>query len=370
MRHALRNAAFVAATFAVQAAGQTPAPDTSTHPVLDRPLRIEIAMLSRLLGDIHIPRADQFMLGDHEVTDSQPARSTVAVARGNLSVRGPVQGDALVLHGDLFVYPGGLISGNAVAVDGHVRVMGGVVGGDVRSVRGFTAGLLARAAGSRDAGEEPLSTWGRIKLVIAWFAILAAIGIGVMLFAERNFDGVVSTLEQEFGRSFWIGVVTQLAALPALVVVVVALALSIIGVLLVPFAVVAYVVALAGLITLGFLAVARFTGRGVFRDAGDTRAVHLRSLVAGLSAYVGLWLIAALFAWSPVVGSILRAVADAGTWVAVTYGLGATVLSRAGTLRDGARTRPRPADELSWQTPSPVTGVVAARRPVVTSKER
>src|SRR5947207_2002416 len=158
MRRALRNAAFVAATFVVQAAGQTPASDSSTRPTLDRPLRIEIAMLSRLLGDVRVPPADQFILGSHEVTDSQPARGTVAVARGNLGVRGPVQGDALVLHGDLLVYPGGLISGNAVAVDGRVRIMGGVVGGDVRSVRGLTAGLLARAAGGANEA-EPLSTW-------------------------------------------------------------------------------------------------------------------------------------------------------------------------------------------------------------------
>jgi len=369
MRHVLLNAAIAAATFAVQAAAQSPAADTG-RPQLDRPLRIEIALLSRFLGGVHVPDADQFILGSHDVTDSQPSRTSVAVARGNLSVRGPIQGDALVLHGDLLVYPGGLISGNAVAVDGRVRVMGGVVGGDVRSIRGLTGDLLGRAAGGRSVEAGPVSTWAEIKLVIAWFAILAAIGIGVMLFAERNFDGVVTVLEQEFGRTFWIGIVTQLAAVPLLVVVVVALALSIIGVLLIPFAVVAYVVALAGLLTLGFLAVARFTGRGVFRGAPDTRAVHLRSLVAGLVVYIGLWFIAAIFAWSPVVGSILRAVAVAGTWVAVTYGLGATVLSRAGTQHEAVREKPRPADELSWQTPTPVTGVVAARRPVVTTKER
>jgi hypothetical protein len=191
-----------------------------------------------------------------------------------------------------------------------------------------------------------------------------------MLFAERNFDGVVTALEQQFGRAFWVGLITQLAAIPALAVVVVALALSIIGVLLIPFAVVLFIVALAGLLTLGFLAVSRFTGRGLFRGAPDTRAVHLRSMLTGLIAYVGLWLIAAIFAWSPVVGSILRAVAVAGTWVAVTYGLGATVLSRAGTQREVARDKPRPVDEMSWSTPTPVTGVVAARRPVVTAKDR
>ena len=51
--------------------------------------------------------------------------------------------------------------------------------------------------------------------------------------------------------------------LPGLVVFVVALAITVIGVLLIPFAIVAYVIAAAGLVTLGFLAVARLTGGGL-----------------------------------------------------------------------------------------------------------
>jgi hypothetical protein len=366
MPRALLFAAVAAAMLAVDASAQSP--DSTRRLTLDRPLRVEIAILSRVLGHVDVPPPERFHLGRTEVTDSQPALASIAVARGDLSVRGPINGDALVLHGDLLVYPGGLISGNAVAVDGRVRIMGGVVGGDVRSIRGVAGGILAHAAG-RNAVEQPLTTWETVKVVFAWFAILFAIGFGVLLFAERNLDGVVAALEQEFGRSFWIGIVTQLAAIPALLVVLIALALSIIGILLIPFAVVAFVVALAGLLTLGFLAVSRFTGRGVFRRGEDTRAVHLRSLFAGLLTYIGLWLVAALFMWSPVVGSVLRAVALAGTWVALTFGLGATILSRAGTRRDGARVKPRPVDDMSWQTPTPVTGVVAARRPAAAAKE-
>jgi hypothetical protein len=60
----------------------------------------------------------------------------------------------------------------------------------------------------------------------------------------------------------------------------------------------------------------------------------------------------------------------AGSWVALTFGLGATILTRAGTVREGETTKPaRSMDDLSWQTPTPVTGVVAARRPVVAAKE-
>lgn len=336
---------------------------------MDGRLRAEIALLRGLFGSIHAPEADSFRVGNLEVPTGATHQGTIAVARGDLAVRGRVTGDAIAVHGDVVVYPGGSVGRNAIAVDGRVRSIGGVVEGDVRSIRGITGGILARAAG-RSGSDEPVTTWGAIKMVIGWFAILFAIGIGVLLFAEKNLDGVVSALQQQFTRSFWIGALAQLAAIPALLLVLLALAISLIGILLIPFAVVAYVIALAGLLTLGFVAVARFTGRAFFRGAVESRVVNLRSLFLGLVIYLGLWFLAAAFVWNPVVGSVLRAVALAGTWVALTLGLGATIITRSGTRRDGDRARrPRPVDEMSWQTPTPVTGVVAARRPVATVKE-
>ena len=120
---------------------------------------------------------------------------------------------------------------------------------------------------------------------------------------------------------------------------VVALAITVIGALLIPFAIVAYVIAAAGLVTLGFLAVARLTGGAFTSDRGTTspRGVHLRALFIGLVVYLGIWMLAALFAWNPVVGAILRAIAIAMTWVAATVGLGAALISRAGTQRAGQR---------------------------------
>ena len=56
--------------------------------------------------------------------------------------------------------------------------------------------------------------------------------------------------------------------------------------------------------------------------------------------------------------------------IALTFGLGATMLTRAGTQREGDRgRRPQVVNDMSWQTPTPVTGVAAARRPVTTVKE-
>jgi hypothetical protein len=362
--------ALAAAILAPAAQAQQSADTTRPAPKLDSRLRTEIAILRGLFGSIRAPEADSFRLGNQEIPSGDTLVGTVAVARGDLAVRGRIGGDAIAVHGDVIVYPGGSVGGNAIAVDGRVRSVGGIVDGDVRSIRGITGSILAHAAGEA-ATDEPQTTWGALRLVIAWFALLAAIGIGVMLFAEKNLDGVVVALEQNFTRSFWLGVLTQIAAIPVLLLVLLALVVSLIGILLVPFAVVAYVIALAGLCALGFLAVARFTGRGFFRGSPATRAVNLRALFVGLVIYVGLWLLAAAFSWNPMAASMLRGVALAGTWVALTFGLGATLLTRAGTLPNGATAKkPKTVDDLSWQTPTPVTGVVAARRPVVAAKER
>ncbi|HPV74947.1 MAG TPA: hypothetical protein PLX31_08620, partial [Gemmatimonadaceae bacterium] len=69
-------------------------------------------------------------------------------------------------------------------------------------------------------------------------------------------------------------------------------------------------------------------------------------------------------------GAALRIVALLVTYVAVTAGFGAALLSRGGSRRDAAVAQaPAPAmDAASWQTPTPVTGVVAARRPVAAAK--
>jgi hypothetical protein len=182
-------------------------------------------------------------------------------------------------------------------------------------------------------------------------------------------------MERNFARAFWFGVLGEIMALPALLLLCIGLVLTILGVLLVPFAIVSYAIAVAGLLALGFLAVARLTGSIWSRPQNttptSTRAANIRSLLIGVAVYMGLWLLAAIFTWQPIAGAILRGVALAVSWVAVTVGLGAAMLSRAGTrhlaTRPGvAAARPTP-DDLAWLTPTPVTGVTAARRPATST---
>jgi hypothetical protein len=349
---------------------QSPAQAQSNIPVVAAPAVQDTAAISRDIaerraaGDQHLPNADHFTFGNRSVDPNTSVDGPVAVARGDLDVYGTVLGDVVALDGNVRIHKGALVTGDAWAAAGSVIIEGGLVQGQKRAIP------ITAPAFTSLATRQPLTTWESIKLVIGWFAILTIIGIGVMVFAEGNLDGVVIALERGFARAFWIGIAGQVIALPALLALVLGLAVTVIGVLLIPFAVVAYVIAAAGLVTLGFLAVARLTGGTLASARGTTsvRGVHLRGLIIGLVAYIGIWMLAAVFAWNPVVGSILRALAIAVTWVAATLGLGATLTSRAGTQRGAKGKLTVAADDLSWQTPTPVSGVAAATRRVASLK--
>jgi hypothetical protein len=361
MRSLILTAALAVGSTAAaqQKPASTDSASRSSQPVERQQLDSQLQRM-RSAGDSRLPRADRFSFGDHRVPEGTTIAGPIAVARGDLEVYGTIDGDAYVVDGNIRVHKGARIAGDAVAAGGVVVVDGGSIDGERRS---FTRQHVEPAK----KASEPLGTWSSIKLVIGWFAILMMIGLGVMIFADANLDGVVVGLERGFGRSFLIGIVGELAALPVLLLLIVALAITILGALLIPFAVVSYVIAAAGLVTLGFLAIARLTGGALTSDSGTTspRGVHLRALFIGLFIYLALWLVAAAFTWNPVAGSILRGIAIAVTWVAATAGLGAALSSRAGTQRVGVgSTAKATADEYAWQTPTPVSGVAAARRPV------
>jgi hypothetical protein len=318
----------------------------------------------RAEGDTHLPDAEQFTFGNRTIAAQTRVDGPIAVAKGNLDVYGTVDGDVIVLGGNLRIHNGGRVTGDAWAAGGSVVIDGGVVEGQKRSI------AISAPSIPTPKPHEPLSTWESAKLVIGWFALLMIIGLGVMVFADSNLDGVVVALERGFARSFWVGIAGQVALLPGLVTLVVALAVTVLGALLIPFAIVAYTIAAAGVITLGFLAVARLAGGAITSEHGATspRGVNLRALVSGLAIFLGIWMVAALFAWNPVAGAILRAIAIALTWVAATLGLGAALISRAGTQRAAKPGQRTSTDEFAWQTPTPVSGVAASRRAVSSSR--
>jgi hypothetical protein len=300
-------------------------------------------------------------VGDRIVAPGEVISGSVATARGDLIVSGSVTRDVIAVGGDVIVRQGGIVGGDALAVDGRVRVEGGNVRGETRSIAG-PLGLTPATATPRSA----LSTmWRQLLLSLGWLAILAAIGVVVVLFARTNLEGVADAIERSFGRAFVVGIAAELAVLPALMVLIVVLVLiPIVGWVLLPFAVIGFLVAVAGALALGFLAMAQVTGEALMRRIQRGPGGLERVVFVGLVAYMSLWIATALLAWSGPAGGTMRIVALLLTWVAATVGFGATLVSRGGTAEAARSQMPvtRTA-ELEWQTPTPVAGVAAARRP-------
>ena len=311
--------------------------------------------------------ADSVTRGPRVIPAGTTVRGSVVV-QGPVDVAGTVEGSVVSLGADVTVRRGGHVTGHALSVGGRVLADSGRVDGDMRTMSALPALFDAPAPVAR--ARSPMErTIEATESVAGSFGVLLIVAIGVLLFAGPNLREVVETVELRFARAFWVGLVGQLLILPGLVVLCIALALTLIGILLIPFAIVAYAIAIAGLVTLGFLGVAQLIGSAVWR--GRTTAERSRAfgeLVVGVAIFFALWMLAALLVSAPLAATVIRAAAVAASWAAVTLGLGAAILSRAGTHRRLA-SGSRPVELAAWQTPTPVTGVVAARRPVAAARE-
>lgn len=279
-------------------------------------------------------------------------RGPVVVLRGDADIRGTVLGNVAAVFGDVIVRDGADVHGSAAAWRGRVIIEGGRVRGP----------LGARPVAAAEVAAASRSTADALTLASAWGAIILIVGLLALVLASGHLDETARALEQSFSKAFFVGVAAELGFLPLLLLTVVALAVTVVGVLLIPFALVAAPVALAGLITLGWLAGALLIGRAASkRAAGNDRPALLRALIPGAIVLFAPWMLAAALQTSAHAAVIARAVAFSVTWVAATAGLGAVILARASARRSVSKT---PAADGGWQTPTPIGGIATARRPV------
>lgn len=316
---------------------------------------------------VHLPPADSIMPGDFVV----PAGAELGriAAFGKLEVNGTVDGDAIAIDGDVLVHKGGHVTGDVVSVGGTVNADdGAIVDGEMRSID--RAMSEAPAVATTRSGF--LQMLDEMQTVMGWLVMMVILGFGTMVLAEERLRIVTETIEGRFGKSVVAGLITEVSYIPALIIVPVLLVITIVGIVIAPFAVLAIIVLGAGLATLGFLAMARVAGQAMTRRSAPAtqRGIEMRSMLAGLCLFFGLWLLAALLGWIPVLGGILHALAVVVTWAAATVGLGAAVISRGGSRRRVSETSEVPAlPEAGWQTPTPISGIAAARRTATTTPE-
>lgn len=238
----------------------------------------------------------------------KPARSAsprgrhdlVHVFQGDLVVpRGTVVGDATVVGGSLNVEPGALVQGDAVVVGGSLNVEpGGLVMGDGVALLGG----LDVEPGGQVLGEQVQMGVGRLFKkshgrswfsgaglfgffpTLALFALLYLVGLLALFAAPERLRGIGATLLANPARSFAVGFLTWLLALP----VVVLLCVTLVGIPLVPLVPLALFLAFA----LGLSAVALRIGELLPAGPGQkflpTAALGMGMGVVALTSFVPL----------------------------------------------------------------------------------
>ena len=339
---------------------------------LSRPLLVEnqIEALLRLPDDqlaVTVPNG-QAHVGAFTVDRGRSVDGNLLVLRGRVDVRGSVRGNLVVADGDVHLHPGAVVTGDVLALRGAVRELGGEIGGELRSL----SAPFAAGAATRDAAERPSAAARVVRNVAGVGGVLLSLvvlGFLLALFGRSNVEVVAETVLHSFGRAFVTGLLGQLLLLPTFGMLVVGLVLSVVGVLLLPFAVAVFgLLAIVGIVG-GFLAVASamgetYTRRRMAQGARVDPPGQFRYIVTGLAGVAVLWVAWALLGWVPFAGALMLAAAVLVTWLMATVGLGAALLSRAGIRENFAgRIVPPEAltDEYLWATPQ--FGVPAVRRP-------
>jgi hypothetical protein len=307
----------------------------------------------------------QARLGDFTVGSDQTITGHLLVLQGDANIYGRLLGNLVTLNGDVNLYPGGVVQGDILALNGQVTSRGGEIGGEASEL---TAGPPVPAGG--EAIHSPLARVGLgLAGVLGVFLTMLALGFGLVLFARPNLEIVSDTVTHSFGRAFMTGLVGQILVLPTFGMLVVGLILSVAGILLLPFAVAVYALLVLLGVVGGYLAVAHaigetWTRRRMAKGAMIGSPNSYRYLGVGLAGLFALWLGWAVFGWVPVAGELVRGAAVLVTWLLATAGFGAALLSRAGIREHFAgRLIPPEAltDEYLWATPQ--FGVPAVRRP-------
>jgi hypothetical protein len=276
-----------------------------------------------------------------------------------------VTGNVIALYGDVANHRGGSIGQSAVSVGGQVVDDGGTFHGDIKMLSAAAPEDLpevdvsagADADATRAAPKALDRLFGDVRNVVGAFIAFAMMGFGAVFFGRRYLEIVADTASHSFGRSLVVGLLGQLLVLPTFAMLIVGLVFTIVGILLLPFVIPAFIVAAAVAILGGYLAVAHAVGETVTRrrmaNGAFVRAPNAYGyLFTGLVALLGLWAAAALFGWAGPVVLLFQVAAGIVTWMATTVGFGAVLLSRGG-LREtfAGRHFGEVTDEYLWATP-------------------
>ena len=313
---------------------------------------------------IHVAKGesanDVVCIGCSVDIEGEAAGDAVAVG-GSVHVSGSVAGNAVSVGGSVEVEDGAVVEGDGVAVGGAVEVDGS---GQVRG-HNTTVGVGGPFFGGRRHGLRfpwgAFGDTGRLVTAVLRTGFLALLGVLAVMLLRPAVDLAARRVGAEPWKAAFAGLLTQLLFLTVLILAIVVLAVSIIGIpllVLVPFAILAMIVATF----VGFVGVAKVLGGIVERRFNWSASSLAMMVIVGVVAIQATSLIGRALSlpggWLAITGFTLVGLGFFFKYVAWTIGLGAmTLAALAGEWRRPTAapvaTPPPPPPPLEPRTVSP-----------------
>ena len=311
-----------------------------------------------------------------------PADETVAgtmvVIDADLTVEGRIEGDVVVVEGSIRVREGGQVTGDIRLVDSRYdgvdesSLDGRIIRiesddedlaefGDLEDleerIRDEVRGELRREFRGFSPFRSLTRGIGDVFGDVMALLIIAILALGVVYFAKDNLELVADTAQRSPMRAGMVGVAGAFLVLPTWVLGCVALVVSVVGIIALPFWLLLFPIAVALGAGLGYLAVARNIGEwvaakeisglewmkptntfyAVVTGVGTLIAFSVASNILDILPFFGFF--SGLFA-------TLGAMATAATFL---IGFGAVLLTRGGRQAEFYDDGADPFDEPSWR---------------------
>lgn len=302
--------------------------------------------------------------GDRTIAPGETVDGDVVVLNGDLTVLGEVRGDITVARGDLRLERGAVVTGDAVVSGGRLVDHGARVSGEMRVVD------AGHAIGIRDGA--PVAT--RVRLGRSWFApigqglvgvmetlalglVLAGVGAGLIFYGLPHLNRLSDAVRNETGRAVAIGLAANFLVIPAFIVGLVALAVTIVGIPLLLVYVPLFWVAVAGAAMVGVVSVAHALGERTAEQRGsfDTRHRNAYAYVfTGLALLLAPLLaghVLGMTGFLGFVGDLVGLFAGVMLWLAASVGVGAVLITGSRTWRERRYRRMMGLDGLDDAAP-------------------
>jgi len=260
-----------------------------------------------------------FKIGSDVTVEAGTRAKRVITIGGQVTVNGTVEKDVMAVGASVVLGKRAVVDGDVVSLGGTiVKGRGAEIRGSITEINGSNFWAVVSSA-IEDEAEGWSWVWAVISLSIFFCLMIIAMLVTVLI--PRPIQVISATIRGEPLRSSLWGLLALVTAMPLGLL----LAISIIGIVLIPLEIM--ILTLAALA--GFIAMSQLVGRGVYALAKKRDQGIVRETFWGL---IILW----FAGWIPYVGPTLKV-------LAVVLGMGGVFFSRFGTRTKGLRlSAPRP----------------------------